>query len=295
VLALIVVVLDQAGVKNPWILWIAFCLAVGLCLDAVIRSSWVTSKKFWCGIAMIGAYGLFAAYLIHDLYHIHPESKAPNGQPTQAAPTVNIEQRGDASGAVGGSIVQGPCSVAQVGGSQNQSSVNCVQAVPTIQSLMLAARWICTARADVERPLLSDRSFSMNGPTRAALIRRAQPELWLDLQSPIHQEEANGKLHITARYLVLQESGWIGKPVDSLPAEIDTVTAGVLFVALYDCAEDTSSADSMTIYVNGTDIWSSQSVSSGKDRGGAPIVTSPVGSWPSRDQLSKKLSPRSPS
>jgi hypothetical protein len=53
-------------------------------------------------------------------------SKTPKPLPAKPQePKGKIEQHGEANGAVGGSINQGPCSVAQVGGSSNQASINC--------------------------------------------------------------------------------------------------------------------------------------------------------------------------
>jgi hypothetical protein len=160
VLGLIVVILDQAGVKNPYVLWIAFALAIGLCLDATIRSGWTTRKKAWGSGIVILSFGLFAVYLV---YQLHPKSEAevPARQqaderkaatpPIVEAPVVKpipkahparvprislatplpstpapIEQHGSDSGAVGGSITTGPCSNVQVGGSNNQATTNCV-------------------------------------------------------------------------------------------------------------------------------------------------------------------------
>src|SRR6266849_2433207 len=191
---------------------------------------------------------------------------------------------GDKSAAVG-SVTQGPCSSLQVGGEHNESTVNCHQ--PTIQSLMLVAKLTCSLRTDVERPLLSDRDFAMMD-VKAALLQSEQPKLWLNVQSPIHQEETNGKLELTERYLASQESGWIGKSVDSIPA-IDKVMAGVLSITFYDCTENTYSARSMAVYINGTEVWSSANVSTGKDSVGTTVFSASANSWPTRDQLSKKL------
>jgi hypothetical protein len=89
-IALIVVILDQAGVKNPYVLWIAFALAIGLCLDATIRSGWPTRRKAWGSGIIVVSFGLFAAYLV---YQLHPEKKtasveapAASGPPSAPAP-----------------------------------------------------------------------------------------------------------------------------------------------------------------------------------------------------------------
>lgn len=47
-------------------------------------------------------------------------------------PNVKIEQHGVGSGAVGGSITQGPCSNLQIGGQNNQASTNCAPPDPTL-------------------------------------------------------------------------------------------------------------------------------------------------------------------
>jgi hypothetical protein len=44
---------------------------------------------------------------------------------TLPAPSIKIEQHGNGNGAIGGSITQGPCSVLQNGGNNNQAQVNC--------------------------------------------------------------------------------------------------------------------------------------------------------------------------
>jgi hypothetical protein len=181
---------------------------------------------------------------------------------------------------------KGPCSPNIIGGN---STVNC-SPTPTIQSVMLVARWTCTVRGDVERPLLSDRAFMMGGSVRAALFRKGQPQVWFNLQSPLHQEETNGQLDITGRYLLLQDSGWIGRPIDSLPTEVDAVVAAVFFATLKDCTENTSSANSMTISMNGTEVWHSRTISAENDADGNPMITAKVESWPDKDQLVKALS-----
>jgi hypothetical protein len=152
---------------------------------------------------------------------------------------------------------------------------------------MLVAKLTCSLRTDVERPLLFDRDFAMMN-VKAALLQSEQPKLWLTVQSPIHQEETNGKLELTERYLASQESGWIGKSVDSIPA-IDKVMAGVLSITFYDCTENTYSARSMAVYINGTEVWSSAIVSTGRDSVGTTVFSASANSWPTRDQLSKKL------
>jgi hypothetical protein len=67
VMTLIIVVLEQAGVRNPYVLWGAFALAWGVCVDAVIRSAWTKRRKTWASITILILYGLFGIYLIRQL------------------------------------------------------------------------------------------------------------------------------------------------------------------------------------------------------------------------------------
>src|SRR6202044_3721546 len=82
VMTLVVVVLDQAGVKNPYVLWIAFALSVVLCLDATIRSKWSKRKKAWVSCVIVLAFFLFALYLLRQL---HPKAQA---RPLEQAPAL---------------------------------------------------------------------------------------------------------------------------------------------------------------------------------------------------------------
>jgi hypothetical protein len=66
VIALVVVILDQAGVKNPYVLWVAFALAVGLCLDATIRSALSTRRKAWGSGIVVLVFVLFGIYLLRQ-------------------------------------------------------------------------------------------------------------------------------------------------------------------------------------------------------------------------------------
>lgn len=82
VLALIIVVLDQAGIKNPWVLWGAFILAAGLCLDAVIRSGWKTRGKVFGTLAVSAAFLAFGFYLMRPL---SPREESKSQESPQAA------------------------------------------------------------------------------------------------------------------------------------------------------------------------------------------------------------------
>jgi hypothetical protein len=52
-----------------------------------------------------------------------PPAKAKSAKPET---TSDIKQHGDATGAVGGNVTQGPCSNLQIGGRGNQSAANCL-------------------------------------------------------------------------------------------------------------------------------------------------------------------------
>jgi hypothetical protein len=88
VIALIVVVLDQAGVKNPFVLWIAFTIALGLCMDAAIRSEWGKRKKIWSSVGILLSFSLFAAYLVWQS-HLNSESAWH-----EQAPPIRQERKG---------------------------------------------------------------------------------------------------------------------------------------------------------------------------------------------------------
>ena len=79
VIALIVVILDQAGIKNPYVLWVAFALACGLCLDATLRSGWNRRAKGWGSAAIVLSFAFFAAYLVHQLYSKPKRDEAKQG------------------------------------------------------------------------------------------------------------------------------------------------------------------------------------------------------------------------
>jgi hypothetical protein len=62
-ITLLVIVLDQAGVRNGFVLWGAFALALLLCVDSVVRSSWRKVPKFG-GTALVAIlFVLFGGYL----------------------------------------------------------------------------------------------------------------------------------------------------------------------------------------------------------------------------------------
>ncbi len=61
-----------------------------------------------------------------------PKQKGPPAKLAPETATVRSEQHGEASGAVGGNINQGPCSITQIGGSNNQAMTNCIPPQRTI-------------------------------------------------------------------------------------------------------------------------------------------------------------------
>jgi len=222
-----------------------------------------------------------------------PESKPQeNTQPRLAfqggnAKKPKIEQRGEGNGAVGGNIQQGPCSVIQVGGTGNQGSTNCALAAPSIQSVLLEARWLCDVLPEAERPLQSDRTFSMMSTT-ALLQEGGQSKLSLTVQSPIHQQENNGRLEVIEHFVALPESGVIGQPVESLLG-IDRIKAEVLWITFADCVQPVS-RESLAVSVNGTEVWKTSEFSISKKDSGIFQVSSPVAEWPTKNELIKRLS-----
>lgn len=94
VIALIVVILDQAGVKNPYVLWIAFVLAFGLCLDAVLRSEWGRSKKIWGSAVVLLSFAVFGAYLLKQLHKPRIEARQ---QPPVSEPSVVVQHESPAA------------------------------------------------------------------------------------------------------------------------------------------------------------------------------------------------------
>lgn len=143
-------------------------------------------------------------------------------------------------------------------------------------------------RAESERPLLSDREFLMMS-TNALLLEHGQPKMSLVVQSPIHQQEKSGKLEVIEHFVALPESGWVGKPVDSLP-KLDSINAGVLWITFLDCVQPVSN-ESLAVSVNGTEVRrTSQFLTSKRDDGQFEVLGSLVG-WPTKDQMIKMLSP----
>jgi hypothetical protein len=83
-LALIVVILDQAGIKNQYVLWGAFILAVSLCLDATIRSGASANGKLAITVVVIVGFAVFGWYLWTQPSRRHDEK--PKVENATAAP-----------------------------------------------------------------------------------------------------------------------------------------------------------------------------------------------------------------
>jgi len=96
VLALIVVILDQAGIKNPWVLWISFALAVFLCVDAVVRSDWHRRRRILTTACVVFAFLIFGAYLVRQSHHGQPKTETHSIQRQAEAPPSNAEQIAEA-------------------------------------------------------------------------------------------------------------------------------------------------------------------------------------------------------
>jgi hypothetical protein len=79
----------------------------------------------------------------------------PKLKPETKKPTTKIEQHGSASGAVGGSIQQGPCSNVQIGGTNNTATTNCapqlrvpLEKIKPLAGLLGAYRGSVSVRGD---------------------------------------------------------------------------------------------------------------------------------------------------
>ena len=125
VLALIVVILDQAGVKNPWVLWGAFLVAIIVCLDASLRSGWGVGKKISADLIIVLAFMMFGGYLFHRLSVTPtvnitggiPISPPVVGPPPPSTPSVksNQQQSGHHNVQAGPITQKGTNNIAQVG------------------------------------------------------------------------------------------------------------------------------------------------------------------------------------
>lgn len=86
VLALVIVVLDQLGVKNPYILWGAFALAAVVSVDNAVRGDWANKitdagirrrkRGLWCFLILVG-FALFGYWIVAQ---VRPEPFAGNIQ-----------------------------------------------------------------------------------------------------------------------------------------------------------------------------------------------------------------------
>jgi len=172
-------------------------------------------------------------------------------------------------------------------GNNNQASIN--ETTPTVQSAVLEVRWLCRVRPDAEMPLLSNRDFSMMRAT-AGLFSGSIPPVRLSVLSPIHQQQgSDGRLEVIETFAMPPQSGWIGKAIDSLPT-ISKVAADILGITFYDCSEPIS-GESITLSINGTGVWRTSRFSTLPATDGMFVVSADVDTWPSKDQLIKKLAP----
>jgi 4-amino-4-deoxy-L-arabinose transferase-like glycosyltransferase len=157
VIALIVVILDQAGVKNPYVLWVAFAVALLLSLDSTLRSALARNRKIWSSALIIV---LFAAFGVYLFIKTHPKAKVEGTKPitpdntsvqppqTVIPPSVvpipgktapvhqsrHVQPKAteDNSTHIGGNVDQrstGPCSPNFVGG---KNTVNCAPPPPNV-------------------------------------------------------------------------------------------------------------------------------------------------------------------
>ena len=131
-----------------WLLWFSALF--------FIISAWILAKKWLIGLRLWMTTVVAAVLIISGITWMYvwlrpteEKTASPSqvsmqgGNPTatpnkQEVPTipkklipkkprhsVQIEQHGDASGAVGGNVTQGPCSNLQIGGATNQQKTNC--------------------------------------------------------------------------------------------------------------------------------------------------------------------------
>jgi hypothetical protein len=165
-LAALVAILDYFGIKPKRPLW-------GILMP--LTRNWKLAIMLILVAASLGmsAYGFYISFRpkvvektvtvtvekpVDRIVEKEVPAKCPNSCPSplfrqKPKPVVKptetkIEQYGEASGAVGGSINQGPCSVAQLGGSNNQGTSNCILSTPdTIKSLVIRLKMVCEVRS----------------------------------------------------------------------------------------------------------------------------------------------------
>jgi hypothetical protein len=108
-----------------------------------------------------------------------PIVKTP--KPTPQPPSVKVDQHGNGNGAVGGNITTAPCSNVQIGGNNNQATVNC---------------------APAERHLTDDQKAKL-----ASLLKAESPQEFYFLCAP----DAESTYFANEILSVLESVGW--KPV----------------------------------------------------------------------------------
>jgi hypothetical protein len=86
VLALIVVMLEQAGIKNPFVLWAAFAAAAFLCVDWLRKSDRARKTKILLITATFVAFAAFGLYLARQSVQQHKEITNVSPPPPSATP-----------------------------------------------------------------------------------------------------------------------------------------------------------------------------------------------------------------
>jgi hypothetical protein len=236
-IALVVVILDQAGVKNPYVLWIAFALALSLCLDATIRSDLSGRKKALGSGIIVLVFTLFALYLVRqprptseakvvqlpvvqenrpalpaDVPQVKPIPKVP-----KKLPSPKIEQHGNASGAVGGDVTQGPCSNLQVGGSGNQSTINCNSPKDVIQSLVIKTEITCEAIQGAQFPDREAKFAFVSGPLAELANSKRTVRFDIVLNSPTAIPiDDNAAAVVNETFTLSPSESLIGRPISDL-------------------------------------------------------------------------------
>jgi hypothetical protein len=141
--------IGQSGVMDVGITHVMFWLAFIIATLVAPLAVWVVSHSWKYSVAALVSAVIFvgggllwlngwltAKKALQDAVNqsppiLHTSAPSPNVPMVKPSkhkpqePRINIEQHGEGAGAVGGSITTGPCSNVQVGGSNNQGTVNC--------------------------------------------------------------------------------------------------------------------------------------------------------------------------
>jgi hypothetical protein len=230
-----------------WLAWLAALLFWLAVIEYTRHSAWI--KPRWkiaiCG-GLLVVIGLATFFLTRNRtvpevakipepspsqVKTRPKDKDDHGQTApvqkpkskQPEPQTKIEQHGNGSGAVGGNLTQGPCSIAQLGGDNNQASVNCTPQVPTISSITIEAKVWCDLIEGMKRPLATQMPF-MGLDTPVPMLTGSGQQVLLALRSPFLLTDAGERqLTVTEKFGLPSDSPWLGKPVESL-SFVDTIT-----------------------------------------------------------------------